>query len=163
MELIEYLKYLIEKTNEKLTRLITKYDDMSNIKLIDASRQVFDDLNLYIQLKHNQVLPRLEAVKIDGTSRKQVQESLEIDACIGYMLEKLQMIHVDEPWHEYREKLKKLKEYVDQVEAFDKSSFYPLIRDNLTNEECDDVIDRIRDEQTHEAKASVLTHSEKAN
>lgn len=163
MELIQYLKNLVEKTNEKLGRIIAKHDDMTNIKRIDESRQVFDDLELYLQLKHNQIFPRLETVKIDATSRQQVEESLEIDNNIEYMLEKLVMIHVDDPYHEYRQKLEKLKEYVDMVEAFDKTNLYPLIRSNLTDLECDDVVNHIRDEQLHAAKASVLTNSEKAN
>jgi hypothetical protein len=153
MRLTSFLNELLQTANQKLGKMIDTFDAQSNVKLIEESRQIFDDIRLYVKIKENQIFPRIR--HIEGYDQRMAEAS-EIHENIFYMMEKLVMIHVDEPYHEYREKLEFLKGYIDELTVYDQNTVFPMVRDLLSDEECDDIIEGIRGEQTHEARASLM-------
>lgn len=116
MQLSEHLKIQYTFLNEQLDYLLKNYTTLDDTIRIETSKRIFDLLRRVIQTDVNVIYPRattvnsLSSVVPRGKHRHQMIED---------QIEKILMIHVDEPEDMYINEMITLRDMVSTFEAED--------------------------------------------
>lgn len=148
--------FLIDKRQAAsivLRDIIAKYENVEVQNRGDRMERAsiaFDQVRTYIKLLENQVFPSLERYDISNRLKDAVLQSRDVHDRLERMLEKTIMIHVDEPFYEFRDNLVDMMSLLTRDEQLCDEIIFVEAMHVLTPQHIEELGEHIEDETHHE-------------
>src|SRR6478609_2794157 len=150
-EACDYLKARLTFAQKELKSVIELYDSLNDDIRMSNSKKIFYEILGYVQIQTVIIFPMMEK---DSTNLESVQRSKELHQSIRDTIEKATMLHVDEPDHEYLNRLRALDLLVDSLVQHDQGTVLQWMDANLTVEDVARLMPRLKENAMQEALPS---------
>jgi hypothetical protein len=150
-EASDYLKARITFAQKELKSVIQLYDTMNDDVRMSNSKKIFYEILGYIQIQSVIIFPLMEK---DTTTVESITRSKELHESIRDTIEKATMLHVDEPDHEYLNRLRALDLLVNSLVEHDQGTLVQWMDAHLTVEDVARLMPRLKENAMQEALPS---------
>ena len=133
MQILEFLNAKLNYASQLLDELILQYDALNDDGRLAKSNIILDNLRSYRRIKYNLLMPYLHAKR--DLYEDIIAGDQEIHEMFEFIDEHAIQIHVDEPNHEYYDRMVQLREIVQRADRYDKTRLYPWFEQYLTEED----------------------------
>ena len=154
MEAIRALQSKARDALEVLNELTHAYGGMDDTLRIEKSNFILDDINSYLQIKGNLLLPSVRRANVQGETEALLQEAEAVDSAIKNLIEHILQLHVDEPGGEYYNDLLRLSKLVAQASQADETRLLPWLEAHLNATEQARLDKHLKAQMTHESLPS---------
>jgi len=150
-EASDYLKARLTFAQKELKSVIELYDGLNDDVRMSNSKKIFYEILGYIQIQSVIIFPLMEK---DTTTVESITRSKELHQSIRDTIEKATMLHVDEPDHEYLNRLRALDLLVNSLVEHDNEMLLPWMDTHLTIEDVARLMPRLKENAMQEALPS---------
>ena|GEM_PF-2766460 len=150
-EACDYLKARLTLAQKELKSVIQVYDDINDDVRMSNSKRIFYEILSYIQIQNVIIFPLMGK---DTRSAESIQRSQELHQSIRDCIDRATMLHVDEPDHEYLNRLRALELLVDSLVHHDEGTLLQWMDANLTVEDVARLMPRLKENAMQEALPS---------
>ena len=150
-EASDYLKARLTFAHKELKSVIELYDTMNDDVRMSNSKKIFYEILGYIQIQTVIIFPLMEK---DTTTVESITRSRELHQSIRDTIEKATMLHVDEPDHEYLNRLRALDLLVNSLVQHDNGTLLQWMESHLTVEDVARLMPRLKENAMQESLPS---------
>jgi hypothetical protein len=152
MEVLDIISSKLDVAQRVLRDLVSNYYSMDDTARIERANIVLDNVNSYLQIEQNILLPYIEGSEehVDIFARV-----CEVQNKIDNLLEKAVMVHVDEPDHQFYYSMEALQKLLSQAEQADREALFPWVRTYLTDADQPRMLDHLKAQTAHETPGSL--------
>lgn len=152
MQILDFVSDKLNFAMSVLDDLIANYDGMEDAERMEKSNTIFDNLRSYLRIEENLLMPCLERRKNEYTD---LLEPIHlVHERINYVLEHAIMIHVDEPNHEYYNRMVQLRKLMEDARRNDQERLFPWLNQYLSESERNDIARQFNTQMNQESLPS---------
>jgi hypothetical protein len=148
MEVFGFLKEKMDFAITELRHMIQNYDRLEDTDLMDQSSVIFDNIRSCMKIDANLLYPR---VQYDPEFADELALSHRLHEDINYILDHSIMIHVDEPFDEYLNRMRSLLHLMEKYRQHDFDTLFPYIDRRLDDEERREIESHLVTQMQHES------------
>ncbi len=149
MEVIDFVKSKLNFAILVLDDFIIRYGEMGDDERLEKSDTIFDNVRTYLRVEENMLLPALR--RQETLYQDIIEEVHLVHEQINYVLEHTIMIHVDEPQHEYYNRMVQLRALLGKATELDHTRLFPWLDQYLDATERSQMGSKLDVQTTHES------------
>jgi hypothetical protein len=152
MQVLDIISSKLDIAQRVLRDLVSNYYSMDDTARIERANLVLDNVNSYLQIEQNILLPYIEGAEGNADILARL---CEVQNRIDALLEKAVMVHVDEPDHQFYYSMEALQDLLRQAEQVDREVLFPWVRTYLVDADQPRMLDHLKEQTAHETPGSL--------